>query len=129
MVWEKFICNVAYSGICTVTGMTVGEVMADPNAGGVSAACATEAFNVARVKGIAVEIDEPVAYVRAFGSKIPNAKPSMLLDHLAQRPSEIDVINGAVPRVGAEVGVAAPVNEVIAAIVRAKETLFPAQGR
>ena len=25
MVWEKFICNVAYSGICTVTGMTVGE--------------------------------------------------------------------------------------------------------
>jgi ketopantoate reductase len=34
-----------------------------------------------------------------------------------------------VPRVGAEVGVAAPVNEVIAAIVRAKETLFPAQGR
>jgi 2-dehydropantoate 2-reductase len=70
-----------------------------------------------------------VAYVRAFGSKIPNAKPSMLLDHLAQRPSEIDVINGAVPRVGAEVGVAAPVNEVIAAIVRAKETLFPAQGR
>jgi ketopantoate reductase len=41
----------------------------------------------------------------------------------------LDVINGAVPRVGAEVGVAAPVNEVIAAIVRAKETLFPAQGR
>ena len=129
MVWEKFICNVAYSGICTVTGMTVGEVMADPNAGGLSGACATEAFAVARAKNIAVEIEEPVAYVRAFGSKIPNAKPSMLLDHLAQRPSEIDVINGAVPRVGAEVGVAAPVNEVIAAIVRAKETLFPDQGR
>jgi 2-dehydropantoate 2-reductase len=48
----------------------------------------------------------------------------MLLDHLAKRRSEIDVINGAVPRVGAEVGVPTPVNETVVALVRARESAF-----
>lgn len=124
MVWEKFICNVAFSGTCTLTGLTIGGVAADPDAWSVAAACATEAFKVAKAKGVAVEIDDPVGYVRAFSQKIPGARPSMLLDHLAQRRSEIDVINGAVPRVGAEVGVAAPVNATVVALVRARESAF-----
>jgi 2-dehydropantoate 2-reductase len=124
MVWEKFICNVAFSGTCTLTGMTIGEVLADPEAWSVSSACASEAFQVARAKGIAVEIGDPVAYVRAFGEKIPNARPSMLLDHMAQRRSEIDVINGAVPREAARLGLATPVNSTVSALVRAREGRF-----
>ena len=124
MVWEKFICNVAFSGTCTLTGMTIGEVLADREAWSVSSACASEAFQVARAKGIAVEIGDPVAYVRAFGEKIPNARPSMLLDHMAQRRSEIDVINGAVPREAARLGLATPVNSTVSALVRAREGRF-----
>jgi 2-dehydropantoate 2-reductase len=59
--------------------------------------------------------------VRDFGSKIANARPSVLLDLMAGRKSEIDVINGSIPRVGKQVGVAAPVNETITALVKAKE--------
>jgi 2-dehydropantoate 2-reductase len=62
--------------------------------------------------------------MRAFGEKIPGARPSMVLDHLAGRRSEIHVINGAVPRVGAEVGVPAPTNETVVALVRALESAF-----
>jgi len=62
-----------------------------------------------------------VSYVRAFGMKIPNARPSMLLDHLAGRMSEIDAINGAIPPAAAALGVPAPYNEVISGLVRAKE--------
>ena len=40
---------------------------------------------------------------------------------MAKRKSEIDVINGSIPRVGREIGVAAPVNEAITALVREKE--------
>ena len=121
LVWEKLICNVCYSGICTITERTVGEVMEDPDAWTVASGCATEAFNVAKAKHIAVDIDDPVAYVRSFGEKIPNATPSMLLDLLAGRASEIDVINGAIPREGRGVGVATPYNDVVSALVRAKE--------
>jgi len=32
LIWEKLICNVCFSGTCTVTGLTIGEVMDDTNA-------------------------------------------------------------------------------------------------
>jgi 2-dehydropantoate 2-reductase len=121
MQWEKLICNAAYSGPCALTGMTVGQVMDDPEMGPVSRAAATEAWAVARASGIAVGVTDPVAHVRAFGAGIPNAKPSALLDHEARRVSEIDVINGAVPRQGARVGVEAPVNATLTAVVKAIE--------
>jgi 2-dehydropantoate 2-reductase len=121
MQWEKLICNAAYSAPCALTGMTVGEVMDDPEMGPVSRAAATEAWAVARASGIAVGVTDPVAHVRNFGAAMPNAKPSALLDHEARRVSEIDVINGAVPRQGARVGVEAPVNATLTAVAKAIE--------
>jgi 2-dehydropantoate 2-reductase len=121
LVWEKLVCNCSLSGPCAVSGLTVGEVMADPDLAKVSAACATEAFDVARKKGVRLGFNDPVAYTREFASKIPLSRPSALLDLLAKRTSEIDVINGSIPRVGREVGIGAPVNEAITALVHAKE--------
>lgn len=121
MQWEKLICNAAYSAPCALTGMTVGQVMDDPEMAPVSQAAASEAWTVARASGIAVAVTDPVAHVRAFGAQMPDAKPSALLDHEARRVSEIDVINGAVPRQGARVGVAAPVNATLTALIKAIE--------
>ena len=59
-----------------------------------------------------------------FGEKIPGARPSMLLDHMAGRRSEIDNINGAIPREGRKLGVPTPVSDAIVAMVRAKESAF-----
>jgi 2-dehydropantoate 2-reductase len=121
MQWEKLICNVAYSAPCALTGMTVGQLMDDPEMGPVSRAAAAEAWAVARASGIAIAVTDPVSHVRAFGAQMPDAKPSALLDHEARRVSEIDVINGAVPRQGARVGVEAPVNATLTAVVKAVE--------
>ena len=121
LVWEKLICNCAYSGPCGISDRTVVEVMEDPDLALVSAACAREAYEVAMKKKIKLGFTDPVAYVRDFGSKIPHARPSVLLDLMAKRKSEIGVINGAIPRVGRQVGVAAPVNETVTALVREKE--------
>ena len=124
MIWEKLICNVTYSAPCTLMGWTVGEMQANEHAWSVSAACASEAYAVARAKGINLDFTDPVAYVKAFGQKILGARPSMLLDFMAQRPSEIDVINGAIPRLAAEIGLTAPVNAALVALVKAKESAF-----
>ena len=121
MQWEKLICNVAYSAPCALTGMTVGQVMDDPDMGPVSRAAAKEAWRVAFASDINIDVPDPVEHVRAFGSGMPDAKPSALLDHEARRVSEIDVINGAVPRQGARVGVDAPVNATLTALVKAIE--------
>jgi 2-dehydropantoate 2-reductase len=122
LVWEKLLCNCAYSGPCALAECTIAEVMADPHLSRISAACATEGFAVAKKKNIRLGFDDPVKYVRDFGSKIPEARPSVLLDLLLKKRSEIDVINGSIPRVGAQVGVAAPVNETVTALVHARET-------
>lgn len=121
LVWEKLICNCAYSGPCAIAECTTGEVMADADLSRVSAACASEAYAVAKAKGIRLDIADPVAYVRDFGSKIPKARPSVLLDLMAGRRSEIEVINGSIPRVAKELGIEAPVNEAVTALVLAKE--------
>jgi 2-dehydropantoate 2-reductase len=121
LVWEKLICNVCYSGTCAVTERTILEVIEDPDTWRIASGCASEAFAVAKARGVRLDFHEPVEYVRAFGMKIPHARPSMLLDHLAGRASEIDAINGAIPPAAQAVGLAAPYNEVISGLVRAKE--------
>jgi len=122
LVWEKLICNCAYSGPCALADGTISQVMSDPDLSKVSAACASEGYAVAMKKGVKLGFTDPVAYVRDFGSKIPKARPSVLLDLMAQRKSEIDVINGSIPRVGKQFSVAAPVNDTVTALVKAKET-------
>lgn len=121
LVWEKLICNVCFSGTCSVTERTIAEVMNDPDTWDVASGCAREAYEVAVARGVKLDIQDPVEYVRSFGSKIPNARPSMLLDHMAGRMSEIESINGAIPPAAAELGLKAPYNSVISALVRAKE--------
>jgi 2-dehydropantoate 2-reductase len=104
-----------------VTGLTIGAVLDDPDAWSVACTCAVEADAVARSKDVALSFDDPVAWVRDFGQAIPGARPSMLLDILAGRPTEVDVINGAIPPLALSLGLAAPVNSTVTALVHAIE--------
>lgn len=121
LVWEKLVCNVCFSGTCTVLGRTIGEVLDDPHAWWIASSCAREAYDVAVASGISLAFDDPVAYTAAFGERIRDARPSMLLDRLAGRPTEIDAINGAIPPRAAALGLEAPVNATITALVKAGE--------
>ena len=128
LVWEKFICNVTFSAPCTVLNCTIGELMADPAAWRMALGAGLEADALGRAKDVELSFDDAAAYVTAFGARMPNARPSMLLDHLASRPSEIDAINGMVPVLGRQLGVPTPVNDVLTAIVKFRETRFGAGG-
>ena len=124
LIWEKFICNVTFSAPCTVFERTLGEIMSDPFSWQIARGCALEAYDTARAKEIQLSFTDAEKYVLEFGSKMPDARPSMLLDHLARRPSEIDAINGMVPVVAVAVGTRAPYNEVVTAIVKSRESAF-----
>ncbi len=124
LVWEKFICNVSFSGPCTIFGWRVGAVMENPSAWRVALGCGLEAFRVAVAKGVNLSFDDAETYIVTFGQSLPDAQPSMLQDHLARRRSEIDSLNGMVPVEAAHVGMTAPYNEVVTAIVRARESGF-----
>jgi 2-dehydropantoate 2-reductase len=121
VVWEKLVCNVAFSGPCAVLGYTIGEAMGDPSVWSVVEGCAQEAYEAARAQGVALGFDDAATHVRSFGQKVAGARPSMLLDLIAGRRCEIDFLNGAIVRIGRERGVATPFNAAVTALVKARE--------
>jgi 2-dehydropantoate 2-reductase len=124
MIWEKFLCNVTLSAPCAAFDVTVGELMTDPEAWSVALGCTMEAYRLGLAQGVEFGFDDPLRYVTEFAATIPNASPSMRLDHLAGRPSEIDVINGQVVDLSRELGLDAPYNRTLCAIVRRRESRF-----
>lgn len=125
MVWEKFLCNVTLSAPTAAFDLTVGELMANREAWGVALGCALEAYRLGQELGVGFSFDDPVRYVTEFAATIPDASPSMRLDHLARRRSEIDVINGQVVERSRVLGLPAPYNETLCALIRAREARFP----
>ena len=126
MIWEKFLCNVTLSAPCAAFDVTVGELMSDPDAWSVALGCMLEAYRVGVAQGVEFSFDDPVEYVTTFSATIPNASPSLRLDHLARRRSEIDVINGQVVDLSRELGLDAPYNETLCALLRRRESQFDA---
>jgi len=124
MVWEKLIMNAAFSATTCATGMTIGEVMVDPHAWSVAKGCAEEAIAVANAAGVHLDVGDPIEHIRRLGSKIPDARPSMLLDHNARRRGEVDAINGAIQREAKTYGIPTPINDTIVAIIKAREVGF-----
>jgi 2-dehydropantoate 2-reductase len=128
VVWSKLVANVAFSAICTVAAMRVGQVRANEGAWGIARACVEEAVAVAAAKGIRLAYDDPVRWVSEFAGKIPNARPSMYQDLLAGRRSEIDAIHGGVVAEGARLGVPTPTCALMVQLVKALEAKTQAHG-
>lgn len=124
LIWEKFLCNGTFSAPCTAFDCTIGQLMSNSDQWNVALGCAQEIFELGRLKNIVFSFDEPISYVTAFGRRMPEARPSMLLDHHAKRPSEIDAINGMAVTLGREMVVATPYNECLTAVIRAREATW-----
>ena len=124
LIWGKYICNVTFSGPCTVFDCTLGELMANADWWQIALCCTREVYALGQAKEIAFDFEDPIEYVTAFGRKMPDARPSMLLDHHAKRASEIDAINGMAVELGRELGILTPCNEVLTAVIRRRESGF-----
>jgi 2-dehydropantoate 2-reductase len=124
MIWEKFLCNVALSAPTAAFDVTVGDLMSNPESWAVALGCMMEAYRLGVARGVTFSFDDPVRYVTDFAATIPNASPSMRLDHQAGRHSEIDVINGQVVDLSRGLGLDAPYNETLCAVLRERESRF-----
>lgn len=128
LIWEKFLCNVTFSAPCTTFNATIGDLMGNADHWQIALGAMSEAYAIAMARGVPLSFDDPVAYVTAFGAGMPQARPSMLLDHLAGRVSELDAINGMVPVLGRELNIPTPYNDTLSAILRQREAAFRTAG-
>lgn len=121
LIWEKFVCNVAWSGSCSIFRKTLGEVMNNEHMFNIAKGCALEAKKMGDLKRVNFTFDDTVNYITEFGKKLLNSKPSMLQDVEAKRLSEIDAINGMVVTLGIQNNIETPFNTAVSSIIKAQE--------
>ena len=120
--WNKLLVNVATGAIAAITGPTYGQLAEQPLLLDTSAAAVSEAMAVAAASGVRLSTDDPRdVWRQATEGLSGDFKTSMLQSLERGRPTEIDVINGAVVRFGARHGVPTPVNATLVALVRGLE--------
>lgn len=138
--WTKLLINAAASGMSASLGQPMGGFLDDGLAMFALAKIADEAARVTHAKGYGlVEIngsdfkqalltpgqsafDKRDFFFPIWDKAHRSMKASMLNDLEAQRPTEIDYINGAVYQAGREVGMFTPYNAAVVALVKAAET-------
>ncbi len=124
LIWEKFICNVAWSGSCSIFRKTLGEVMNNEYMFDIAKGCALEARKMGDLKKVNFTFENTVEYITEFGKKLLNSKPSMLQDIEAKKLCEIDAINGMVVTLGEKNNIKTPYNSVVTSLIKAQEVEY-----
>jgi 2-dehydropantoate 2-reductase len=121
--WQKGMLNVGISAITAILNLPVRVSAEQPGVRQAMIASCEEGLEVARQKGISLGDERSAADYISSGVDIHDYvhKASMCLDIEAGRATEIEFINGAIARYGQELGVATPLNTIIAAAVRRLE--------
>ena len=112
-IWEKFMSITAVSGVGAVARAPVGVWRSLPETWEMAIQIVREAESVAREKGIPLDGSESESAIARMGRVPPDFTFSLQRDIMEGRPSELEVQNGAVVRLGQEVDVPTPVNNFI----------------
>jgi 2-dehydropantoate 2-reductase len=117
-IWSKLAQNLWTSTLCTLTGLTVRELQADPQLTAVAARATEEGGAIARGLGVVIER----APKRPSGKASSGAahKPSMLQDYERGRPMEVEAQLVAPLELARMEKVHTPTLDVLVALVGAK---------
>ena len=109
----------AIAAVCRVPNIEVARV---PEAAQLSELAIREVAAVAAGIGIRLPWDDPVAACRAvYVANGEDHLSSMTVDVLRERPTEIDVLNGAVVEYGRRLGIATPINAALCLAIKTIE--------
>lgn len=120
-IWAKLISNVAINPLTALTGLRNGELQDDPAIWELVEQVVAEAVAVMQAAGVPPMVDDHLRHARRVMEATRPNLSSMLQDIRRGRRTEIEAINGAVVRLGDELGVPTPVNRWIAAMLRHRE--------
>jgi len=125
--WSKLIFNATVNGVSALTGLphdahfaAEGDVS---DLGHLVHELVNEGLQVAAAAG--VELHDDPWEMNVLATKRGSAHfPSMLEDVEAQRPTEVELINGALVREAQRCGVAAPLHTALYRLVKAREASY-----
>ena len=112
-LWEKFLLIAPVSGLGAVTRAPIGVQRRLPETRALLEEAMREIVTLARARGVALaaeSVDRTLAFIDGLP---PEGTASMQRDIVEGRPSELEAQNGAVVRLGREVGLETPVHSFL----------------
>ncbi len=126
-VWKKLVLNSAVLAVTGLTRLRTGALMQHEELMLIADQLTRESVGIGQAMGIPVDLDERVAAIRNVWAQGGRNKTSMMQDVEAQRLTEVDAVNGAVVREAARLGLEAPLNRMMAALIHGLEASWSAE--
>jgi 2-dehydropantoate 2-reductase len=123
-LWQKLVLNCASNAVTALTRAGYALAVRNPFTRQIMTQAIEETVNVARAAGVRMPLDTrdlTIQLMDLFESYGEEAVSSTAQDLARGKRTEIDALNGYVARRGAELGVPAPVNQTLHALVKLVE--------
>lgn len=120
-LWTKMSMNCAYNAVSALGLAKYGRIVAHPHGRELLRLAVEETVAVARASGVTLDSAKLVEAAYRLGEAMSQATSSTAQDIQRGKRTEIDALNGYVARRGAELGVPAPVNRTLHALVKLRE--------
>ena len=120
-LWEKFIFT-CVGALCVLARLPVGSIVDRPATAELARGIMAEAEAIGRARDINLEdgtVDRLFQRMQTVAATTPAMRPSMYFDLLQGRRLELDALNGAVVRMGRELGIPTPLNFAMSAALSA----------
>jgi 2-dehydropantoate 2-reductase len=116
VLWDKLLVNVGINAVTALTGIKNGQILNLEATRQLSRAAVEEAVAVARALGVDVR-EDAVKHVFTVAAATAANRSSMGQDVDNRRQTEIGAINGFIVRQALELGLKAPVNQTLTALI------------
>ena len=120
-LWAKLILNCAYNAVSAISQLPYGQTVAGVGVQDVMQNVVAECLAVAHADGVQIAGDVHAAVASLAGS-MPHQSSSTAQDLARGRPTEIDYLNGFIVQRAKALGIAAPANQVLWALVKLLES-------
>jgi 2-dehydropantoate 2-reductase len=120
-LWQKFVFIAAMAACCGMSRTAIGPIRDAPLGGRLIERAVSEVVAVAQARGVPLPDGDTARAVAQIMGLPATMKPSFLFDLEAGGPNELDILSGAVSRMGAALGVGCPVHDTVVTIMGARE--------
>ena len=124
VIWGKVAFNCAMNSLCALLHLTPGPLLDSAELFSLVIDVTNEVADVAAACGVLVDRDSLRQTLDMVHRQHRDHRPSMLVDVMARRRTEIDALNGAVAALGQQHGVPTPRTQTLLALVHAYESKY-----
>lgn len=112
-IWTKYLFITSFSALGALTRVTLGEMLASSYIKNMMLKTAEEIFEIAKAKGVNLPDDSIAKQFEIIESLPYKTTASLQRDIMDGKPSELEAQNGTIVRLGKELGIPTPINELI----------------